>query len=135
VNVPSTARALRLGERIRAELADILLRETSDPRFRMITVTEVRVDREFAVANIFVSAADCDDARRAEILDGLDGARGFLRSALAARIPLRTFPALRFLWDVIPDRAEHIEHLIDSLNRDRSSEHPASGRKIKSKTR
>jgi ribosome-binding factor A len=130
VKVPNAGRALRLGERIRAELADILLRESSDPRFRMVTVTEVRVDREFSVANIFVSAADCDDARRAEILDGLEGARGFLRSTLAARIPLRSFPALRFLWDVIPDRAEHIEHLIDSLNQDRSA-----GRNTKPKKR
>ena len=111
----SNARALRLGERIRTELADILLRESSDPRFSMITVTEVRVDREFSTANVFVSAVDCDEARQAEILQGLEGAKGFLRSALASRIPLRTFPALRFRWDVIPDRAEHIEELIDKL--------------------
>jgi ribosome-binding factor A len=113
--MPSTSRALRLGERIRSELADILLRETSDPRLRLITVTEVRVDREFSTANIFVSSVDSDEPRRAEILEGLASARGFLRSALAARIPLRVFPDLRFHWDVVPDRAEHIEHLIDSL--------------------
>jgi len=116
--MPSAARVLRLGERIRTELADILLRETSDPRLSMITVTEVRVDREFSTANIFVSAVGCDQARQGEILRGLESARGFLRSALAARIPLRTFPALRFHWDVIPDRAEHIENLIDSLKKD-----------------
>jgi ribosome-binding factor A len=81
----------------------------------MITVTEVRVDREFALANVFITGVDCDEARQAEILQTLEGAKGFLRSALAARITLRTFPALRFRWDVIPDRAEHIEHLIDSL--------------------
>jgi ribosome-binding factor A len=116
--MPSPARALRLGERIRSDLATILLRDTSDPRLQLLTVTEVRVDREFAVANVFVSAADCDEARQTEILQGLEGAKGFLRSALAQRIPLRTFPALRFHWDVIPDRAEHIEHLIDSLKKD-----------------
>ena len=58
--MPSNARALRLAERIRTELADILLRESADPRFAMITVTEVRVDREFSTANIFVSSVDCD---------------------------------------------------------------------------
>jgi|WetSurMetagenome_2_1015567.scaffolds.fasta_scaffold1558040_1 ribosome-binding factor A len=113
--MPSNARALRLGERIRTELADILLRESSDPRLSMITVTEVRVDREFALANVFITTVDCDADRQAEILQTLEGAKGFLRSQLAARIRLRTFPALRFRWDVIPDRAEHIEHLIDSL--------------------
>ncbi|MBN1439196.1 MAG: 30S ribosome-binding factor RbfA [Anaerolineales bacterium] len=116
--MPSAARALRLGERIRTELAEIFLRESSDPRLRMITVTEVRVDREFAAANVFVSAADFDEARQAGVLQALEGAKGFLRSALAGRIPLRTFPALRFHWDVLPDRAEHIEHLIDSLKKD-----------------
>jgi ribosome-binding factor A len=116
--MPSTARALRLAERIRSELAEIFLRETSDPRFGSLTVTDVRVDREFALANIFITAVDCDDARRAEILHGLEGARGYFRSALASRIPLRTFPSLRFHWDFTPDRAEHIENLIDSLNKE-----------------
>jgi ribosome-binding factor A len=113
--VPSNARAERLAERIRTELADILLRESADPRFRLLTVTEVRVDREFALANVFVSAVDCDEDRRAQILHALEGARGFLRSTLAGRIPLRTFPQLRFHWDFTPERAEHIERLIDSL--------------------
>jgi ribosome-binding factor A len=113
--MPSPARAERLAERIRVELSDTLLRDSSDPRFRLLTVTDVRVDREFAVANVFVSAVDCNDERRAQILQGLEGARGFLRSALAARIPLRTFPQLRFHWDYTPDRAEHIERIIDSL--------------------
>jgi ribosome-binding factor A len=77
--VPSIARALRLGERIRAELADILLRETSDPRFQRITVTEVRVDREFAVAHIFVSAVESDEAAGAR-----RGARVFAQRACHA---------------------------------------------------
>jgi ribosome-binding factor A len=116
--MPSPARALRLAERIRGDLAEIFLRETSDPRFKLLTITDIRVDREFSVANIFVSAVDCDETRRKEILQGLEGARGFLRSALAARISLRTFPYLRFHWDFTPDRAEHIEHLIDSLKKE-----------------
>jgi ribosome-binding factor A len=113
--VPNPARAERLAERIRTELSDILLRESADPRFRLLTITDVRVDREFALANVFVSAVDCDEERRTQILRALEGARGFLRSTLAGRIPLRTFPQLRFHWDFTPDRAEHIERLIDSL--------------------
>jgi ribosome-binding factor A len=113
--MPNPARALRLGERIRTELASIILRDSSDPRLQMITVTEVRVDREFAVANVFVSAAESTPEHQKEILRGLESAKGFLRSSLAARISLRTFPELRFHWDAIPDKAERIEHLMDSL--------------------
>jgi ribosome-binding factor A len=113
--MPSVARADRLSERIRQELADILIRESSDPRFKLLTVTDVRVDREFSVANVFVSTVGCDEEKIRSILKALDGARGFLRSALAARITLRTFPQLRFHWDDTPDRAARLEGLIDSL--------------------
>jgi ribosome-binding factor A len=115
----STDRARRVAERIREELADIFLRESSDPRFRLLSITDVQVDREFAVASVFVSAVDCDAARIEEIQTGLDRARGFLRSALAARITLRVFPQLRFHWDYTPERAEHLESLIDSLKQDK----------------
>jgi ribosome-binding factor A len=113
--MPTVARTERLSERIRQELADIFLRESSDPRFQLLSVTGVRVDREFTVANIFVSSVGCDEAKIKSILTALEGARGFLRSALAARITLRTFPQLRFQWDYTPDRAERLEGLFDKL--------------------
>jgi ribosome-binding factor A len=58
--------------------------------------------------------------RSIEILAGLNHASGFLRSALAARIELRTFPRLRFHWDPTPEHADHIERLLaDIRNNDR----------------
>jgi ribosome-binding factor A len=41
---------------------------------------------------------------------------------LAKRIKLRTFPKLRFFWDPTPERAEHIERLIDSLSEQSNSD-------------
>jgi ribosome-binding factor A len=116
--MPNIARAARLSERIRQELADIFLRESSDPRFQLLSVTDVRVDREFAVANVFVSTVNCDEEKIRGILAALEGARGFFRTALSARITLRTFPQLRFHWDYTPDRAERLEGLLDSLPKD-----------------
>ena len=89
-----------------------------DPRLTGIFITDVRVDRELAYANIFVSALEGKE-REAEILDGLDHAKGFLRKELAARIQLRTFPELRFFWDPTPERAERIEKLIDTIHAER----------------
>lgn len=113
--MPSLTRAQRLADRIREVLAELLLRETSDPRLSLVSVTEVRVDREFAYANIYVSVLDADLGRRSEVLKALVGARGFLRHELAGRIPIRTFPQLRFLWDDLPERAEHLQTLLDSI--------------------
>ena len=109
--MPSSTRARRVGERIRQELAELLARQVSDPRLQGVTVTAVEVDREFAYATAFVNALG-DEARQEDILESLGSARGFLRSSLAQRIPLRTFPRLRFRWDESFDQASAIEALL-----------------------
>lgn len=121
--MPSQTRARCLGERIRQELAELLAREVSDPRLEGVTVTEVEVDREFAYATAFVNALG-EEARQEEILEGLVSARGFLRSSLAQRIPLRAFPQLRFRWDESFDRASAIEALLRQV---REEEERGSG--------
>ena len=37
--------------------------------------------------------------------------------ALAARVELRTFPRLRFHWDVTPENADHIEKILAELRK------------------
>lgn len=112
------ARASKVAERIQEELADILMRNVADPRLAMITITDVDVDRELAYAHIYVVASG-DDERMDEILAGLEGAQGYLRSQLAARIQLRSFPQLRFRWDASHERGARIEELLDSLQEER----------------
>ena len=92
----------------------MLIREISDPRLQQIYVTDVRVDRELAFADIYVSAVEGAE-RSGEILAGLQSASGFIRRALAARVELRTFPRLRFHWDPTPEHADHIEKLLAQL--------------------
>jgi len=94
----------------------MLLQKVSDPRLHQIFITDAKVDRELAFADIYVSAVE-GSARSAEILEGLEHASGFLRHALAERIELRTFPRLRFHWDPTPENADHIERLLASLRK------------------
>jgi ribosome-binding factor A len=114
--MPSGIRLQRIADRIRQELSELLIREVSDPRLQQIFVTGVKVDRELAFADIYVSAIE-GTQRSGEILAGLESANGFLRRALAARIELRTFPRLRFHWDPTPENADHIEKLLLELKR------------------
>lgn len=114
--MPSKVRIERIEDRFRQELSDLLLREISDPRLRQIFITDVRVDRELAFADIYVSAVE-GAARSAEILEGLESASGFFRRSLAARIELRAMPRLRFHWDPTPENADHIERLLADLRK------------------
>ncbi len=92
----------------------MLIREISDPRLKQIFVTDVKIDRELAFADIYVSAVE-GASRSAEILAGLESASGFLRRALSARVEVRAFPKLRFHWDPTPEHADHIEKILAGL--------------------
>lgn len=113
--MPSPTRLKRISDRIRQEISEMLVMgEINDPRLAGVSITDVNVDREFAYANIFVSAVE-GHVREAEILQGLESARGYLRKQLSARIELRTFPQLRFHWDPTPEKADRIEQLLDTI--------------------
>ena len=120
--MPSGVRLQRIADRIRQEISEMLIREIHDPRLELIYVTDVKVDRELAYADVFVSALEGRERSR-EILAGLESAGGFMRRALAGRVELRVFPRLRFHWDPTPENADHIERLLADL---RKNERPAS---------
>ena len=112
--MPSKVRLQRIADRLRQDLSELLIREISDPRLHQIFITDAKVDRELAFADIYVSAVE-GAVRSAEILEGLEHATGFLRRALAARMELRAFPRLRFHWDPTPENADHIEKILADL--------------------
>jgi len=119
--MPSGLRLQRIADRIRQEIADMLIREINDPRLKLISVTDVKVDKELAFADVYVSAVE-GHTRSAEILAGLESASGFLRRTLASRIELRVFPRLRFHWDPTPENADHIEKVLADLREKRKPE-------------
>ena len=92
----------------------MLIREISDPRLKQIYITDVKVDKELAFADIFVSAVE-GVSRSAEVLAGLESASGYIKRNLASRVELRAFPRLRFHWDMTPENADHIEQILAKL--------------------
>jgi ribosome-binding factor A len=123
--MPNPIRMKRISDSIREELATLLIREVSDPRLAGISITDVKVDRELAYAEIYVSAIEGQE-RSAEVLKTLRHAGGYLRTLLAQRVDLRAFPRLRFHWDVTPERAEHIERLLAEIRAQAPPEQPAA---------
>jgi ribosome-binding factor A len=118
----SKQRAERIADRLRDELSEMMIHEIQDPRLTGVSVTGAHIDRELAFADIYVSAVE-GSQRAEEILAGLNHATGFIRSELARRIDLRTFPRLRFHWDPTFERGERIDQLIASLE----GENPSYG--------
>ena len=90
------------------------VRQVADPRLTAITITDVKVDRELAYADIFVSSWEGSEHSEL-ILTALRHAGGFLRTELAALVDLRAMPRLRFHWDPTPENADHIEKILLQL--------------------
>ncbi len=104
----------RMAERIQEILSELLLREVADPRLQHITVTEVKLDRELMFANVYINAL-AEETREAEVMAGLERAKGFLRREVGRRIRLRSVPDLVFHWDYALERGERIAQLLENL--------------------
>ncbi len=110
-----TRRTDRVDDLLRAELAQLLLRDVNDPRVRLATVSSVTVAKDLRHAKVKVSVLG-DDSHRAEAIEGLKRAKGFLRTQLAHRLRLRVVPELDFELDRGAEYSQQISDLLDDLN-------------------
>ena len=114
--MPSGIRLQRIADRIRQELSEMLIRELNDPRLKQIYLTDVKIDKELAYADVYVSAVE-GVTRSPDVLAGLESASGFIKRTLASRVELRAFPRLRFHWDMTPENADHVERILAELRK------------------
>jgi ribosome-binding factor A len=101
-------------------LADALAREVQDPRIGFATVTGVHVTNDLSYATVWVSIMG-DPTEQSAGLEGLQSARGFLRSVVARAMRLRLVPELRFELDRGLDHAKRISELLDNLKHEDSA--------------
>ncbi|MDH3402597.1 MAG: 30S ribosome-binding factor RbfA [Acidobacteriota bacterium] len=107
-------RTQRVEDLLRAELADLLLREARDPRLREAHVSAVEVSPDLGSARVRVSILAGDEERRAT-LDALNRAAGFFRTRLAGRLRhMRRAPALAFELDRGPEHSQRISELLEN---------------------
>ena len=93
-------RTERVAEQLRAELSRLLREEATDPRIRLVTLTQVDVSPDLRNARVYWSTLATDDEEGAEpVQEGLESAASFLRRGLARALPLKRVPALDFRYD------------------------------------
>ena len=93
-------RLLRLGEQIRGEIANLILRrEIKDPRVNeFLTINRVDVVADLAYAKVYVSTFMTDNKLEKGVA-GLQSAAGFIQSTIAKKLKIRQFPKLTFVAD------------------------------------
>jgi len=107
-------RQTRVANRIREELARIILREIEDPLVRSATLRDVEVSPDLKHARVFFGVLDpAHDP--AEVLKGLRRARKFLQRCVAEQADLRFTPTLEFRHDPTAERAKRVEEILLGL--------------------
>jgi ribosome-binding factor A len=107
----------RLAALIQESVAGAVSTLLKDPRVGFLTVTGVTVSPDGSHAIVRVSVMG-DQEEKDRALQGLESARGFLRSHLAKTLALRTIPELRFELDRGLEHAQRIDRLLAELKRD-----------------
>jgi ribosome-binding factor A len=106
------ARMRRVDEAMRAVLGEAIAKGLQDPRVGFVTVTGVETSPDLRHARVYVSVLG-DSHTRAESLDGLRSAHGFLQRRVADELSLKHTPTLTFAYDETVDRGMRISQLID----------------------
>jgi len=108
---PTFSRQQRVADSLQREIAAIIQKEVQDPRLGLVSITAVKLARDYSRAKIFVSVLDDDKASAA--VTALNHAAKFIRHELARRVNMRTTPSLEFVYDESIQRGQHLSDLID----------------------
>ena len=102
-----TGRMRRVDEAMRAVLSDAIAMGLKDPRVGFVTVTGVKTSPDLRHARVFVSVLG-SEPERADSLQGLRSAHGYLQRRLADELTLKHTPSLSFHYDESVDHGMRI---------------------------
>jgi ribosome-binding factor A len=113
------SRMKRVEELLQQELAQIIIYKLRDPRVRLVNVTQVKAARDLSEAVVYVSIMEDDAEKAAEIMQGIESARGYIKKLLAERIVLKRLPELRFRRDTSIVEGLRITELLRQIEKER----------------
>jgi ribosome-binding factor A len=114
-------RAIRVGDVLLKELADLLMRRVRDPRVTGVTLTGIRVSNDLKHAKVYFSLIG-DEQAIMEVQEGLESAKGFIRREIGQRMELKYVPDIVFKHDPSLATGERMEKLFQNMKAGRSSE-------------
>jgi ribosome-binding factor A len=109
-----TGRMRRVDEAMRAVLSDAIAMGLKDPRVGFVTVTGVKTSPDLRHAQVYVSVLG-SEPERAESMQGLRSAHGYLQRRLADELRLKHTPSLSFHYDESVDHGMRISALVSEL--------------------
>lgn len=109
-----TTRQQKIARLIQKDLSDIFLRYARNMGGTLISVSEVRISPDLAIAHVYLSIFP--DTKVNEVLTQIEDEKGKIRGEMGSleRHQLRIIPELNFHLDETINRMERIDQLLHS---------------------
>ena len=107
-------RAIRVGDQLLREMAELLMLKVKDPRVKRTTLTGIHLSNDLKNAKVYYSVLGGDKAVR-EAQAGLDSAKGFIKREIGLRLDLKYMPDIIFKHDRTLEMGDHMEKLFKSF--------------------
>jgi ribosome-binding factor A len=108
----------RVEEACKEELSEILQREIKDPRVGFVTITDVKLTTDLRHARVFISIFGSEHETE-QSLNGLESARGYLRSQLGRHLRLKYLPEIEFVHEHVAEDALRLNELMNRVRTER----------------
>lgn len=110
----------RLNHTFQQEISMILMTEIKDEHIKFVTITDVETTNDLSFAKVYYTVLD--ETKKEQTQEALKGAASFIRTKLAERVEIRHTPELKFIYDDSIAYGEHIEEIIENLNKKEQKE-------------
>ena len=107
-------RKKRLEELIKRIVADTILQEIRDPRIGFVTVTSVKLNKDYSSAEVWVSVIG-DEKEKKKTLHGLKSAAGFIQYQIGKEVNIRNTPKVKFCLDNSIESGVEMVNILDKL--------------------
>ena len=93
------------------EVVSEAIRDLKDPRIGFVSITDVKISQDMRHAKIYISILG-DDKAKADTIEGLNSAKGFIKREIVPELKLRHIPELSFLLDESIENGVRMSDLI-----------------------
>lgn len=115
----SSNRTKKLNSLLKEILSEVIIREVRNPLVaRLITITQVEITKDLRQAKVYISVIGTEK-ERAETIQGLTSAAGYISSLASKKVTIRYFPSLSFKLDTTVDKQMQIESALKKIKEEK----------------
>ena len=114
-------RAVRVGDQLLREIANLIVTRVRDPRVKWVTLTGIDLSNDLRHARVYYSVmGEEKDYSRTQA--GLDSAKGFIKKEVGSRMDLKYMPDITFKHDPSLEKGDRMEKILEGLKPDESKD-------------